>query len=67
MSQKRKKSQDRLVAWVRRMGRVTVADFSARSGLDCKRAAKRLFAEESAGLLVREGGGPGDAFYWRAA
>jgi hypothetical protein len=64
---KRKKSQDKLVAWVRKQGRVTVAELCARSAQDCKVAAKRLFVEERAGLLVREEGGPGDAFYWRVS
>jgi hypothetical protein len=55
----------RLVAWIESKGRVTVADLCLHSGQDCKAAAKRLFAAEAAGALMREGGGPHDSFYWR--
>lgn len=53
-----------LPAWVQGRGRVTAADLAQASGDDCKAAARRLFAAEKEGNLTREGGGPGEAFYW---
>lgn len=54
-----------LIAWVLSNGRVTAADLAKASGDDCKVSARRLLAAEKDGLLIRTGGGPGEAFYWQ--
>jgi hypothetical protein len=51
--------------WVASFGRVTSANVAAKFQVDCKTSAKALFAADAKGLLIREGGGPKDAFYWR--
>jgi predicted HTH transcriptional regulator len=57
----------RILAWVQERGRVTVADLAERNKIDMRKAFLRLIELKAAGMLVSEGGGPGEPIYWRAA
>jgi ribosomal protein S25 len=53
--------------YVRKKGRVTVAQLANRDKVDMRTAFLRLAEMQRAGHLTSEGGGRGEPIYWRAA